>query len=158
MLGPFLFLGFFSVSVVYSAWRGGAPERWAAALLLLGLIGSASVGVIQIQGAFHNLSLRLAIVDAVLAFALVVLALLANRVWVVPLASCQIAAVLSHFAKLVAPDIVPLGYAFLVSIWGWPMTGLLALGAWCHHQRAKKGHLDRPWKRCSRLRRIPASI
>jgi hypothetical protein len=158
MLGPFLFLGFFAVSVVYSAWRGGVPERWAAALLLVGLIASASAGVIQIQGAFHGLSLPLAIVDTVLAFALVLLALLANRIWVIPLASCQIAAALGHFAKLVAPDIVPLGYAFLVSIWGWPMTALLAFGAWCHNKRAMTGYLDRPWRPSSRLRRTLASI
>ena len=93
MPGPFLFMGFFAASVVYSAWKGGAPERWAAVLLVLGLTGSASVGVIQIDGAFHSLPLRLAIVDTLLACALVVLALLANRLWVIPLASCQMAAV-----------------------------------------------------------------
>ena len=158
MPGPFLFMGFFFVSVAYSAWRGGAPERWAAALLVLGLIGSASAGVIQMQGAFHSLPLQLAIVDTLLACALLVLALLANRLWVIPLASCQIAAVLSHFAKLLAPDMVPLGYAFLISIWGWPMTALLAFGAWCHNRRAKAGHSDRPWKRSSRLKRTPAGI
>ena len=158
MLGAFMFLAFFGGSVGYSAWKGGAPERCAAALLLLGLIGSASVGVIHIQGAFHSIPVRLAMVDGTLAAALMLLAVRANRVWLIPLAACQVAAVLGHVAKLAAPDMVPLGYAFLVSIWGWPMTGLLVFGTWCQDKRAKAGHLDRPWRLCWRPSERPAKI
>ena len=146
MLGAFMFLAFFGGSVGYSAWKGGAPERCAAALLLLGLIGSASVGVIHIQGAFHSIPVRLAMVDGTLASALTLLAVRANRVWLIPLAACQVAAVLGHLAKLAAPEMVPLGYAFLVSIWGWPMTALLVFGTWCQDKRAKAGRLDRHWR------------
>ena len=158
MLGASLFLAFFGGSVGYSAWTGGAPERWAAALLLLGLIGSASVGVIHIQGAFHSIPVRLAMVDGALASALVFLALRANRVWLIPLAACQVAAVLGHIAKLAAPEMVPLGYAFLVSIWGWPMTALLVFGTWCQDKRVKARHLDRPWRLYWRQSRRLAEI
>lgn len=150
MLAAHFFWGFFALSFIYAVWRGGAPERAAALILLAGLIGSMSVGVIQIEGAFASVPVKLVIVDALLAAALMVLAIRASRIWLIFLAACQLAAVISHLARIIAPDMMPLGYAFLLGLWSIPMTGLLVFGTWCHRKRMKAGYLDRPWKPSSR--------
>ena len=150
MLRATVFLGFFLTSFAYSMWRGGAPERVAAMLLLLALIGSTSAGVFHLPGKFTSVPVALALVDLLLAIALVVLAISARRLWLIPLAACQSITVLGHAAKLAAPHMFAGGYALLITIWAWPMMGLLLCGAYCHHQRIKAGYRDRPWKRSSR--------
>ena len=142
-----VFLAFFAFSVGYAFWKGGKPERLAALLLLAALILSLSLGAVE---NFANLQVWYAIVDGVLTLALLALAMAANRLWLIPLTACQLATVLGHLTKILAPDLVPLGYAFLMGFWAWPVTALLAFGTWCHRQRMKAGYSDRPWKASSR--------
>lgn len=149
MLGPYLFWGFFALSFAYAVWKGGAPERAAAMILLAGLIGSIGVEVILREDSFASIPVKLVIVDIILGAALLLLAVHANRLWLIFLAACQLSAVISHLARLIAPEMMPLGYAFLVSLWSIPMTGLLIFGTWCHQKRKTAGHLDRPWKTSS---------
>jgi hypothetical protein len=149
MLGAVLFLGFFLLSFAYSMWRGGAPERVGAALLLAGLAGSMTVGIVHLPGNFASVPVTLAAVDMLLALALVILALRANRLWPIPLAACQLITVFGHIGKYLAPQMFAGGYALLIMIWSWPMTGLLMFGAYCHHRRIRTGYCDRPWKNSS---------
>ncbi|MEO5774290.1 MAG: hypothetical protein ABIQ32_09265 [Sphingomicrobium sp.] len=150
MLRAILFLGFFLISFAYSMWRGGAPERLAAMLLLAALIGSTSAGVFRLPGGFTSVPIALALVDLLLGIALVALAVRANRLWPIPLAACQLITVLAHAAKLAAPQMFAGGYALLIAISAWPIMGILMFGAYCHRRRIKAGHRDRPWKHSSR--------
>jgi len=146
MVRAALFLGFFLISFAYSMWRGGAPERVAALLLLAGLIGSLSVGVFHLPGNFRSVPVALALVDLGLAIGLIILATKANRLWPIPAAACQVITVLGHAAKFVAPEMFAGGYALLITIWSWPIVGLLLYGAYRHHRRSTAGLCDRPWK------------
>ncbi|MEO6360844.1 MAG: hypothetical protein ABIO43_09765 [Sphingomicrobium sp.] len=125
-------------------------------LLLLALLGSTSAGVFHLPGQFTSVPITLALVDVLLAIALVVLAIRAKRLWPIPMAACQLITILGHAAKLAAPDMFAGGYALLITIWAWPIIGLLMFGAYCHHQRIKAGYYDRPWKHSSRAERQTA--
>lgn len=138
-----LFLAFSAFSIVYALWKGGKPERVAAMMLLA---ATAATAVVGLGLDYVHVPTSVAVVDGLLTILLVGLSAAANRLWLIPLAACQLASFLGHLTKLLAPDLVPLGYAFLITFWAWPMTALLVFGTWCHQQRMKAGYLDRPWK------------
>ena len=142
---PF-FLLLFAVVVIYAGMLGGRPERWTAFAYLLALAGSASVGLMTIAGDFSVVPARLFVVDVLLLLGLALLAIRANRLWLIPAAGCQLVAVLVHAAKLIDPAMIPNGYAFLTTIWSWPMVLLLASGTWLYHRRKVTGAAIPDWK------------
>jgi len=96
------------------------------------------------------------VVDVALLIALCIIALRANRWWPVPVAGCQLVAVLVHAAKLIDAGMIPNGYAFLVTIWSWPMVALLAVGTWTYRRRTARGIIVPDWKPISARRGSPA--
>lgn len=142
---PF-FLLFFAIVVIFALWRGGGPERVTAIVYILALAASASIGIMEMPGGFRVVPTTVLIVDILLLLALCVIAVRANRWWIIPAAGCQLVAVLVHAAKLLHPDIIPNGYAFLVTIWSWPMVAFLALGTWAHRRRLAEGIIVPDWK------------
>ena len=149
---PF-FLLLFAVAVSYAALRGGRPERWTAFAYLVALAGSASLGLMRIAGNFSVVPMQLFVVDALLLLALAILAIRANRIWLIPAAGCQLVAVLVHATKLIDPGMIPNGYAFLTTIWSWPMVLLLAYGTWRYRRREATGTAIPDWKASSAPRR-----
>jgi len=146
------FLIFFALVVGFAAWRGGGPERATAAACLIALVGTISGGFLHVVGNFRVVPIHLFLVDVALLLALCIIALRANRWWPVPVAGCQLVAVLVHAAKLIDPGMIPNGYAFLVTIWSWPMVALLALGTWTHRRRTARGIIVPDWKPISARR------
>ena len=142
---PF-FLLFFAIVVTFAIWRGGGPERTTAFAYILALAGSASVGIIDMPGAFGVVPMTVFIVDMILLVALCLIAIRANRWWPIPAAGCQLIAVLAHAGKLLDPTMIPDGYAFLVTIWSWPMVLLLGLGTRAHRRRLRDGAIVPDWK------------
>src|SRR4051812_11866770 len=104
-------------------------------------------------GEFQSVLARLFFVDVLLLLGLCLIAIRANRWWPIPVAGCQLVAVLVHAGKLLDPAMIPNGYAFLVTIWSWPMTALLALGTWTHRRRVAASFTVADWKPSSRARR-----
>ena len=88
-------------------------------------------------------------IDIVWCVIFAVIAIRANRVWLIPFAACQAVEVLAHVAKLVDPTMLPKGYAFLTVIWSWPMLILLVWGTAAHQRRVASGILLPPWKNSS---------
>jgi len=148
-----VFLLLFAVAVSYAALRGGRPERWTAFAYLVALAGSASLGVMRIPGNFSVVPVQLFVVDALLLLVLAILAIRANRIWLIPAAGCQLVAVLVHATKLIEPGMIPNGYAFLTTIWSWPMVLLLAYGTWRYRRREATGTAIPDWKASSAPRR-----
>lgn len=152
---PF-FLLFFAVVVTFAIWRGGGPERLTAVIYTIALAGSASVGIMEMPGGFRAVPVAVFAVDILLLVTLSFLAIRANRWWPIPAAGCQLLAVLVHLGKLLQPDMIPAGYAFLMTIWSWPMVALLALGTWAHRRRLTDGILAPDWKTSSARRLSPS--
>lgn len=97
-------------------------------------------------GGFQSVPVRLFLMDVLLLVALCVIAIRANRWWPIPVAGCQLVAVLVHAGKLLDPSMIPSGYAFLVKISSWPMVALLGYGTWAHRQRLRQGIIVPDWK------------
>ena len=151
---PF-FLAFFVIVISFALSRGGGPEKAGAATYVIALAASASIGVVHMPGGFQAVPLTLFLADVLLLIALMILAIGANRWWPIPAAGCQLVAVLVHTAKLLDPAMIPNGYAFLVTIWSWPMVALLGLGTWSHRRRLSQDIIGPDWKPFSALRLSP---
>ena len=142
---PF-FVIFILLTVTYALARGGGPERTTAIAFIGGAIGSLSVGFVHMPGEFRSVPVRLLFVDALLLLGLCLIAMRANRWWPIPVAGCQLVAVLVHAGKLLDSAMIPSGYAFLVKIMSWPMVALLAYGTWTHRRRLRRRIIVRDWK------------
>ncbi|NUR45575.1 MAG: hypothetical protein HOP91_05395 [Sphingomonas sp.] len=126
-----------------------------AGAFALALVGSATVGFLKVPGNFRVVPMGLLLVDAMLLLALSLVAIRANRWWLIPVAGCQLVAVLVHTGKMLDPAMIPNGYAFLVKVWSWPMVALLAYGTWAHRSRIRRGIMLPDWKLSSMQQRFP---
>ncbi len=149
---PF-FLAFFAIVVSFAMLRGGGPERVTTGAYVVALAGSACAGFLRVPGDFRVVPMGLFLTDAALLIALGLIAVLANRWWIIPAAGCQLVAVLVHLGRLIDPAMVPKGYEFLIDIWSWPMVALLGLGTWAHRRRIANGIIVPDWKPSSGRRR-----
>lgn len=86
------------------------------------------------------------LIDLILTFGLIVLALKANRLWPILLAGMQLATVFGHIAKLLSFPLPTAGYAIFVQLWAWPMLFVTAVGTYKHHQRTKRRGSEQDWK------------
>jgi len=137
----------------YALWRGGAPERWAAGLEILAVLLTA---LIQMQSRAHHyfddFSPGIFLVDAGFLAALCVIALTADRFWAIAAAGFQVADIVVHLCKVLAPDILPLGYGVGISAWGYPKLVMFAIGARRHRLRLERYGRDPSWSRPASLR------
>jgi hypothetical protein len=142
---PF-FIAFFFAVTIYSFWRGGGPERAIAGAYVLALAGSVCAGFLHVPGNFRVVPIGLFLCDAALLIGLTLIAIRANRWWIIPAAGGQLITVLVHMGKLLYPAMIPQSYEFLTDIWSWPMVALLAIGTWAHRRRLKDGIIIPDWK------------
>lgn len=143
------------VALTFALIRGGGPERVAAALFTLGSIGSLAGGWRGVPGGFAVVPTYLMLVDCAMLAAMIVLTLRANRLWLILATACQLLAVLCHVTKLLAPSIIPTGYAFLTTIWSWPMVLLLLGGTMARARRVREGRHIPDWRDSSGRRGLP---
>ena len=142
---PF-FVVFLIASLAYALVRGRGPERAVAVAYILASAGSLSLSLFAMPGNFRVVPWHLFLVDVLLLGVLVALAIRANRLWLIPAAGCQLVAVMVHITRLIDPAMIPNGYAFLTTIWSWPMVLLLASGTWLYHRRKVTGVAIPDWK------------
>ena len=139
------FAAAFLACLLYVFTVGGKPERTA----ILAQFGAFLMSMFAIS--FHSIPARhlpigLALVDVILALALMALSLRANRLWPILLAGMQVATVFAHFARLLAFPLPPAGYVIFVQLWAWPMLIVTAIGAHNHHLRVGRWGDERDWK------------
>jgi len=151
---PF-FVAFIVVVVAYAMIKGGGPERSTALAYILASAGSLSLSFFRMPGEFQIVPMHLLLTDILLLVALCAIAIRANRWWPIPVAGCQLVAVLVHAGKLLYPSMIPDSYALLTTIWSWPMVILLGLGAWAYRRRQAQGIIAPDWKPSSRRHRSP---
>lgn len=105
----------------FALWRGGPPERWTAAVIILGWFSSPLVEAAQVVapqwGVFW--------VDVAGLFAFALLLTLYRRLWMIALTAFQTLAVTSHWAMLIDHRITMNTY--LVGLAVWSLGLLLAL-------------------------------
>lgn len=139
-------------SIPYALVRGGAPERLAALVMVV----AAALTIVALSAsvtAYQDAEIGVFEVD-VFAFAgFLGIALFADRYWPLLVTGLQADAVVIHLAKLIQPDILPLGYALGLSIWSYPILLLLAVGTRRHRRRLTRLGYDHGWSSSERPRR-----
>ncbi|WP_404710539.1 hypothetical protein [Sphingomonas sp. MMS24-J13] len=130
--------------VPYALLRGGAPERWCAAVALLATILSV-FALSRSAIVYQDAEVGTLIVDGLALAAFFTVALFADRFWPLLVAGLQADAVIIHLCKLIRPDILPLGYAIGLSIWSYPILIVLAIGTARHRRRLATRGSDPAW-------------
>lgn len=152
-IGIFLLLQL--ATCTYAMWRGGAPERIVAILMLAAV--SAGLGLSMIVPArFNGVETGIVIIDCVMLAILLAVALYAERFWPIWMTGLQAVAVAAHLAKMVSPAVIPWAYAAMLAFWSYPMMAILVVGTWRHRQRMAAYGADRSWSDFSPQSAAPA--
>jgi hypothetical protein len=143
-------------SSVYAFWRGGAPERIGAAILLGGVILTAIVMPPALRR-YDAIQWPVFSVDAGALVALLALAMFSKRYWPLWLTAIQMLQVLSHFSRLL-PGVIALVYAMASSLLMYPSVAVLVIATWRHRRRLRTFGTDASWLTFSRLSRLENRI
>jgi hypothetical protein len=136
---PILIIG----CCIFALRRGGVPEKIAAIVITSGWL--LSLGVMSHTGAFQSVEIGILVVDLVCLLIFIAIALRADRFWPLWVAALQLIGTAGHGASLVDPAIVPRTYAFIISVWAYPMIFLMIVGTWRHRQRLARYGVDNSW-------------
>ena len=146
------FLSLLAVVCIYSAIRGGQPEKRAAVIFIVGFAMSVFAASPS-DHRFTHPEVGILIVDLAMLFAFGMLALHAERYWTIWICSMQVIQVLSHIPLMLIPDLLPRAYYLIASIWAYPMLIVLTAGTYRHQQRLRQFGGDRSWSDFSSLQK-----
>lgn len=125
-------------------YKGGAPERVVSVIMLTATFATAALGMVPGVN-FAKLELAIFVIDVVTLVALAGVALTAARLWPLLIAALQLVAIACHIAALLQVASLPWVYAFLLSVWAYPMLLILAIGTWFHSSRVGSTGKEQHW-------------
>jgi hypothetical protein len=140
----------------YALWRGGAPERIAAAALLAATIGSA-IFRSEAQARFLDVEVGIFIIDVLLLAVLIAIMLRADRGWPILVSALHLCTVGAHALRFIDPAMIRVTYVVMVTAWSWPMVIALGIGTWRHRARLRAYGYDRAWSAPDITEASPAS-
>lgn len=127
----------------YAAVRGGAPERWGAALTF-GAVVASNIAMAVLQMHFAAPILGAMAIDILYLLALLVLAARAERYWPIWAAAVQLNEVLAHL-MMFSRATHAYSYAFALWMFSMPLPILLAAGTYRHRRRLALHGSDPSW-------------
>ncbi|HEX2763200.1 MAG TPA: hypothetical protein VHM92_05055 [Allosphingosinicella sp.] len=128
----------------YSLARGGAPERVASTVFVVGSIVTALVAN-EAAARFRSIEIGILAVDVAALAAFLAVALFAERLWPLWLTALQLIGTAAHLVRVTDPAMIPWAYAFALAFWSYPMLIILAIGTWNHQKRLARFGADRSW-------------
>ncbi|PXA86345.1 hypothetical protein DMC47_34905 [Nostoc sp. 3335mG] len=131
-------------SVSYAFWKGGAPERVAAAILMAGVVLSSTALALD-PHRYATVQWGVAAVDAAVLAGFLSVALLSTRYWPMWLAALQIIQFSSDFSKLL-PGVAALTYAMASSLIGYPVALIIVVATVRHRMRTARFGLQPSWR------------
>jgi len=135
-----------SAIVLYWGWKfGGRPERFAALAILAWIALDPAQRIIFGSPRFGRLDWVLFAFDSALAFALIVIALHANRIWPIFGAGFSLIPVIGHIAVLLDTEPVQQAYWAINQIPFLLVLLSLMLGASANRQRMRSGRICYDW-------------
>jgi hypothetical protein len=146
------FLSLLVVVCLYSAIRGGQPEKRAVMIFIVGITLTILAPSASLQRFTHP-EVGILIVDLAMLLAFGMLALHAERYWTIWICSMQVIQVLSHIPLMLIPDLLPRAYYLIAAIWAYPMLIVLTAGTYRHQQRLRQFGADRSWSDFSSLQK-----
>jgi hypothetical protein len=130
----YLFWTLLLLTCGYALWRGRKFEQLSALIFI-----AATVASVAARSALNENYSAVArsdlVIDLLVLFALVAVALRSDRFWPLWVAGLQLTISLSHVLKAIQPDLLPLAYAAAERFWSYPTLIILFIGAWRQHQR-----------------------
>jgi hypothetical protein len=121
----------------YALWRGGAPERSVALMLLAAAFASWSIPFGHMS--FHSVFWPVFWIDLILLIGLTTIAIFADRFWPIWIAACQFMTVAGHGVRAYEPEMWATAYWFIIGSIAYPMLAILVVGAWRHQRRLLQG-------------------
>ena len=131
-------------SMAYALWKGGAPERIAAAVLFAGVILTIVAQLFD-TNRYATVQWGAAAVDAGVLAGFLSVALLSTRYWPMWLTALQIIQFCSDFAKLL-PGVAELTYAMASSLIGYPLILIIVVATMRHRMRTAQYGLQPAWR------------
>jgi hypothetical protein len=128
----------------YALWRGGAPERIAAAALFLGVLLTRLAFSAWSQ-AWASVETGVLAADLLVLATFIALSMAAERFWTLWLTAVHLIGTTGHLVKLADPSLIRWGYAFAIAAPAYPMCLLIAYGTWSHRRRLERRGADRSW-------------
>jgi hypothetical protein len=141
----YYFIGLLVVCSVYAVAAGGAPERIAAAAYALSCLATSAILRAHMGSRWVHVELGVFMIDTIIFCLFCVLALRAERFWVIWASALLGLGVLGHLGRWYAPDLLWWAYAVVLTIWSYPILLLLAVGTWNHQQRLSRFGADKSW-------------
>lgn len=128
-------------------WKGGGPER-AIGAVVLGMFLSANAYHRWFNGEVNlgSINVFFALLDGVVAIALIAIALRANRVYPLCIAGLQIIALAAHLAREIVEAMTPIAYAILFILPSYFQILVLGAGLWAHRRRVAKYGQYKEWR------------
>lgn len=126
----------------YALWRGGAPERIAAALF--GGAAGLTYAFLYDYG-FGSVSESYLLLDLALFVTIAALSLWADRFWPMWVAALQLVILATHGVRAFHPELLPFVYYVATAKLAYPMILLLAVGTLRHHARVARWGSDLDW-------------
>ena len=121
-------------SCLWALWRGGAPERWGAAILF---IAFGLTMLVQTQHLYRvGAVLDYILVDVAGLIAFVILSLWSRRIWTIFISAFQLNAVVSHFVGRLSSHVDMYTLITALGLWGgYGITFALMAGMWTVERR-----------------------
>lgn len=143
-MSPTLFIPLLAFVLGYAMLKGGTPERVAALIIIAASVSTVTTWAPS-QLRYKSVDAGIFITDFIMMLALVALALRAERFWTLWVAAFQVMQFASHIPEILVPELLPVTYKVVISIWSYPMLFLLAAGTYRHRQRVRTYGSDRSW-------------
>lgn len=134
-----------AASAAYVLARGGAPERWGMAVMVIGSAADPLV-LAPMAERFRGIEWGGLAVDLAVYAAFLVLAITANRFWPLWVSAMQGVGTATHLLGLAGEAQLNLTYALLSQIWAYPTVLAIVAGTVRHRMRRARQASEPPWK------------
>jgi len=120
---------------IYAIRRGGGPERWGAAILVVAsLLSLAAIG--DRADRYWSVETGVLLIDIAAFTAFTILALRADRFWPIWVSALMGQGVLSHVGRwYLGPDMGRGAYLITMVIWSYFIVAVIAFGTFNHQRR-----------------------
>ena len=133
---------------IYAWLRGGAPEKIAASIVVVGSLLTAAVAH-NAAVRFSSVELGIFLVDVAALAGFLFVAVRAERFWPLWVTALQAIGTAGHAIRLIDPTLIRWGYAFVLAFWSYPMLLLIVWGTWNHQRRQARFGADKSWSSSS---------
>lgn len=145
-LGVVIVLALVLGSAAVASWRGGPPERIAAAVIVGWILTDAAYHLLFGPSGFDTVDPVHVVLDGGELIAITALALRANRLWPLWAAAAQLICVCGHLAAFIEPGGMTQAYWALTQMPQYIQLVALMMGASAHAKRERKVGRYRSWR------------